>query len=109
MLQSSPKKKVFNQREEKLPVALYMLSERYPQATTQFRDLTGDIICGKDYIMAVCFTFCNAGTDPLPNKRVNMGIPQLLSREEKYPKVKNTLLQRTQAALFTVLFHILSA
>lgn len=89
--QRSPGKKAFNKREEKLPVALYILPKRYPQATTQFRDLIGDIICGKDYMMAVCFTFCHAGTAPLPNK----GILQLLRREEKFPKVQKALLQRT--------------
>lgn len=95
MLQSSPREKVFNQREEQLSVAFHILSERYPQATTQFRGLTGDIICMKYYTMAVCFTFCHAGTAILSNKRVNMGSPKLLNREEKYPKVKKTLLQRT--------------
>lgn len=95
MLQFSPGKKAFNQREEKLPVALYILPKRYSQATAQFRGLTGDTVCGKDYMKAVCFTFCHADTAPLPIKRVNMGILQLLSREEKYPKVKKALLQRT--------------
>lgn len=99
-VQSSLRKKVFSQTQEKLPVALYLLYKRYPQATTQFniRDLTGNIISGKELMVSLYSTFCNAVTAPLPakpNKRENMGIPQLLCREEQFPRVKNMLWQRT--------------
>lgn len=97
MLQSSPRKKAFSQREEKLPVALYIVCKRHPPSSSYSiqRLDTRYYLWEGLHDGCVCFTFYHAGTAPLLNKRVNMGVPQLLSREEKYPKVKKTVLQRT--------------